>query len=239
MHRLNRRILISTLVLLVAGGISLSGSALAEHGLSSGAVSSTSAATTVDDSTSTSTSSTDTQQETEIHNHANVLMQQFMQQGQADVQNESHGKAEMHTHMQRQQSCEARKTALTNRMNNAVTAAQRHKAVFDGLYTKIKTFYTTKNLNVANYADLTAKVDAAGIDASTKITALQSLNVTVDCSQADSLASKISAFRDAVGATRDSLKAYRAALVNLITAVHGASSANTSNSSTSNDTSAQ
>lgn len=231
MQKLNQRILVSALALLVVCGVSLSRSALAVHLPSPLAA----------DSSSTSTSSTDTEQDTEIRSHANTLMQQFMQQGQTEVQNETNGKSEMHTHAQRLQSCNARKTALTNRMSNAVAAAQRHKAVFDALYTKVKTFYANKHLNVSNYADLTAKVDSAQTDAATKITALQSLDVTVDCTQADSLAGKINAFKAAVGATRDSLKAYRAALVNLVTAIHGASSANdtSSGSATNNSTSTQ
>lgn len=231
MRKLNRRIIVSLLVLVLICGVRLSGSALAKHGSGLAVASNVS---------STSVPPTDTEQDTEIHNHANVLMQQYLHQDQADVQSKTKGKSEMHTHMQRLQSCDARKTALTNRMSNAVEASQRHKAVFDSLYTKIKTFYTSKNLNVASYADLSSKVDTARTDAATEITALQSLDITVDCTQADSLAGKVSAFQAALSATRDSLKAYRTALVNLITAIHGASSAHSSSgSSTNNDTSTQ
>jgi hypothetical protein len=61
--------------------------------------------------------------------------------------------------------------------------------------------------------------------------------ISVDCTQTDSLATNITAFQTAVKSTRDSLKAYRSSLVDLITALHGASTS-TDDSST-NGTTAQ
>ena len=245
MQHFNKRLIVCALALVVAGGVSLSGSALAENNGGQG-TSNSSSTSGGGSATSTGPNSgkplirppvtaptpMDPAKEAEIHDKANTLVQQFMMQSQAKVATQAKNAANPPSQANIQKSCEARKTALTNRMNNAVKAAQRHQQVFDSLYTKIKAFYVSKNLSVTNYSDLTAKADAAQADAAAKITALQNLNFTVDCTQTGSLATNVSAFQAAVGAARDSLKAYRQALVNLITAIQGASTANTSGSST-------
>jgi hypothetical protein len=240
MQQINKRIVMSAVALLLVCGVSLSGSAFAEHGSGdssgSGSGSTTSTETENHTSTTTSSSTSSTENETETENHAHDLMEQFKQQGQAKVQAEIKDKANTRTAQQRQQSCEARKTALTKRMANAVTAAQRHKDTFDSIYTKVKAFHDSKNLNVANYDSLVAAVDSAQADAAAKIAALKSLDVTVDCTQVNSVTTNISAFREAVSSSRDSLKAYRKALVALVTALHGASTSTTNNSSTNNST---
>jgi lysyl-tRNA synthetase class II len=236
--RQHLRALLSAVTLVIMCSASLSSAAVAEHGVppAPNAVSSSSSTSTNDSNSEDQTAAGSTEQETQINDRAKTFMQQFKQEGQADVQSQS--KVKMHTQQMRQKSCEARKASLTKRMTNSVAAATRHKQVFDNIYTKVQTFYTTKNLNVANYADLKAKVDAAQADAAAKIDALKSLDITVDCTQTDSLASNLSAFKTAVGSTRDSIKAYRTSLVALITAIHGASTSTdkNSNSSTTNDT---
>jgi hypothetical protein len=236
MQQINKRIVMSAVALLLVCGVSLSGSAFAEHGADDSSGSTTSTETENHTSTTTSSSTSSTENETETENHAHDLMEQFKQQGQAKVQAEIKDKASTRTAQQRQQSCEARKTALTKRMANAVTAAQRHKDTFDSIYTKVKAFHDSKNLNVANYDNLVAAVDSAQADATAKIGALKSLDVTVDCTQVNSVTTNVSAFREAVSSSRDSLKAYRKALVALVTALHGASTSTTNNSSTNNST---
>lgn len=126
------------------------------------------------------------------------------------------------TQEQREKACTARKANLTKRMANAVAQAKRHKEVMDKFYTKVKSFYTDKNLSVSNYADLTAAVDKAQADSQTSIDALSALDVNVDCSS-QTVAASVSAFQTAVSSSRDSLKAYRKSLVDLITALKGAS----------------
>jgi hypothetical protein len=108
------------------------------------------------------------------------------------------------------------------------------KEVFDKIYTKVKAFHDSKNLNTTDYAALTAKVDTAQADADAKIAALKSLDVTVDCAQTN-VADGVSAFRAATSSTRDSLKAYRKALTALIVAVHqSAESTSPTDNSSSN-----
>jgi lysyl-tRNA synthetase class II len=228
MQQLNKRLILSLAALLVVCGSSLSGGAvLAEHGGNSGSS---------ENETKVSTTSTDTESETEVETqHSDTLREQFRAQAKAKVESTVKAKTETKTHEQKQQACSARKANLTKRMNNSVAAAERHKAVFDKIYTRVQNFYTDKKLNVANYDTLKTSADTAKQDAADQIAALKSLDVTVDCTQADSLATNISAFQSAVKSTRDSLKAYRKSLVDLITALHGASTSTDKTGGTSTD----
>jgi hypothetical protein len=218
-----RRLIVAVAALLVVCGASLSGSALAEHGSGSGSHDSTESGTEVK-TVSTSGSGeveTETEPATEQEVHkSETLREQFKQTAKAQVQTKAEDKSKTHTAEQRQKACTARKANLTNRMNNAVAAAQRHKDNFDKIYAKVKTFHDSKNLNTPNYDALVAAADAAGSDSVSKIAALKALDITVDCTQTDSLATNISAFQTAVKSTRDSLKDYRKAIVSLITALH-------------------
>jgi chromosome segregation ATPase len=223
MQQINKRLILSLAALLVVCGASLSGgTVLAERGSNDSVV---------------TASSTETENETETV-HSQTLREQFRQTAKVQVQAKMEDKAKTHTAQQRQKSCEARKTNLTKRMNNAVAAAQRHKTKFDAIYTRVKTFHDSKNLNVANYDSLVAAVDKAQQDAADQIAALKALDIAVDCTQTDSLATNISAFQTAVKSTRDSLKTYRKSLVDLITALHGASTSTdkTDDSSTNSTT---
>lgn len=233
MQQFNKRIAMSLLALLLVCGVSLSRTAAAEHGSDDNSSNLTNSTTNSDTNDDSIVTTADTQQETE--NHAHDLMEQFKLKAKSQLQAKEH--ASTRSLAVRQKSCEARKTGLTTRMNNAVTAAQRHKEVFDKIYTKVKDFHDTKNLNVSNYDSLTSAVDSAQSDAAAKVAALKGLDVTVDCTQVDSLANSVSAFREAVSASRDSLKDYRKALVALVSALHGASTAqNSTDDSTTNNT---
>jgi hypothetical protein len=232
MQQINKRFLLSLAALLIVCGASLSGgTALAEHGSNSG----TGGGTDSSNDSSVATNSTETQNETEQETpKSQSLRDQFRTQAQTKIQAELKTKAHARTNEQKQRSCEARKANLTKRMNNAVTAAQRHKEKFDKIYTRVQNFYETKKLNVADYDTLKASVDTAQQDAADQITALKGLNVSVDCTQTDSLATNVSAFQTAVKSTRDSLKTYRKSLVGLISALHGASTSTDKTDSTDN-----
>lgn len=163
------------------------------------------------------------------HGPASDLAQQLRQQAQEHVQ-QVRAKGQAKSQAARQHACIARQAALTRRMNSAVDHAQKHKQVFDKIYTRVKDFYIAKKLNVTDYATLTAKADAAQASAATNVSALQSLDISIDCSSPD-VASSVSAFQQAVKSTRDSLKSYRAALVDLINSLKGASTGTQSGSS--------
>jgi hypothetical protein len=243
MQKINKRVTASMVALLLVSGAGLQGAAFAQHGsseLGDGTDSHHSGRAESHDITETSSSST-TAAETETETQqTNTLVEQFRDKGRAKVET----KVQEHSQAERQKSCDARKGALTRRMNNAVTAAQRHKEVFDKIYTRVKSFHDSKQLNVTNYDTLKSAVDTAQADSAAKIAALKALDVNVDCTQVDSLTNNVSSFREAVSSTRDSLKSYRKALVSLVTALKGASSStdktsNTDDASSTNSTTTQ
>lgn len=129
---------------------------------------------------------------------------------------------------QRQKVCQARSKSLDHRMATAVKVASQHKTNIDRIYEKVKAFHDSKQLDISNYNDLTAAVDTEADRAQVAIDALQNLDVSVDCASR-TVADSVASFREAVSSTRDSLKAYRQALVDLITSLKGASTS-TSNS---------
>ncbi|MBX4190719.1 hypothetical protein KW794_01385 [Candidatus Saccharibacteria bacterium] len=166
-----------------------------------------------------------------VHNLTNRLKEQ--------------GETELKTHKQegrqktvaeRQKACTARQNNLNKKMANSVSWAKKHKSVIDTAYARVKAFHDSKKLEVSNYDTLTAAVDLAQANAQTSIEALETLNVKVDCTS-QTPASSVSAFKQAVKDTRDSLKDYRKALVSLITALKGASTGtHTEDSSPTNNT---
>jgi len=166
----------------------------------------------------------------DISNHTEELIKKLREQAHARNQ-AARANAEVHTQEVRQKSCEARKAGLTKRMNNAVRHAEKHKAVFDKIFLRVKQFYLDKNLSADNYDQLVANVDAAHDDLETKISVLKSLNVAVDCTS-ENIADAVGAFKDSVGDVRDSLKAYRKAIVELIKAVHQSAENSESNDAT-------
>jgi hypothetical protein len=210
-----KRFVLSLSTLLLVSGVALA-APVAAH-----------ATTGSDDST------TGTETQTEVETHANSLAEQFREAAKGDLAAKK-AQVKEQTQEHRQTACEARKTNLTKRMANAVRQAQNHKAVFDKIYTRVKTFHDTKNLDVPNYDTLVANVDTAQADAAASITALQQLDVSVDCTS-QTVADSVSTFQQAVKNTRDSLKAYRASITDLITALKGASTSTDKTSDTSTD----
>ena len=203
MQRINsNKLLVGLAALFFVAAVGLSVPALAREGQ--------------DDSSANPTA--ENENEVEIENHARDLMEKFRMEAREHNQTER-AKMQARSHEDRQKSCEARKEALTRRMNRAVTQAEKHKAVFDKIYTRVQQFHDDKNLNTPNYDEQVAKVDAAQTNAAAQISALGSLNISVDCTQGN-VADGVSTFKNALGETRDSLKDYRKALVEFIKAVH-------------------
>ena len=181
-----------------------------------------------EDDGTTSNDSSGTSSDGRVHE----LMDKFKQRGHEQSQ-ALRANAVERTHEQRQKSCEARKAGLERRMDRAVTQAEKHKAVFDKIYARVMQFYIDKNLNTPNYSELLATVDTAQSEATALIATLSELNIDVDCTQ-DDVADGVSTFKEALRDTRDSLKAYRKSIVELIKAVHQSvtESSDSDNSST-------
>ncbi len=148
------------------------------------------------------------------------LTEEFKKSGQQFVEN-MRAKGQERSKEFRMKACEARKTGLQRRMDNAVKHANKHKTVFDRIYEKVKAFKQNKQLDVADYDTLISRADLYSDDADAAIIALQDLDFSVDCSKS-TVAANASAFKEGLKATRTSLKDYRSALVNLIKAVHQA-----------------
>lgn len=196
-----------------------------------------------DDSSSSSTTSTQTSttenetehvSSTEIKSRINT----FNTRAKDEVKSlqAKQDATEKHSEQERQKSCESRSTELTKKLNKKVADAQKHQAVFDKIYARVKAFHDSKNLNTPNYTELVAKVDAAQANAAASITTLKGLDTTIDCTQVDAAATKVAAFRDALKATRDALHAYQLSIKDLIVAVKGSIPADTTSTSTTTTT---
>jgi lysyl-tRNA synthetase class II len=221
-----KRFIFSLSTLIFFSGMALAAAPAYARGGSSGGGSNDAVEAT---STTDNSSNTGTETETEVETHGQTLAEQFREQAKANLA----GLKSQHTLAQRQKACEARQANLTNRMANAVRTAKTIKGVIDDKYTKVQDFYTSKSLNVTNYQTLKDAVDTAQAAAADSISALQATNTTIDCTSGNA-AETVSAFRTAVGNTRDSLKAYRKALIALITQIHGASTSTTKTDQTDN-----
>lgn len=160
---------------------------------------------------------------------ASDLIEKF-RTGAREHNAEARLKVQAKTHIVRQKACEARKAGLERRMDRAVTQAEKHKAVFDKIYNRVKEFHDDKNLATPNYEQLAAVVDTAQSDAAASIAALDSLNFEIDCTQ-DNVADSVTAFKEALKETRDSLKDYRKAIVDFVKAVHQSAKESSDNSS--------
>jgi len=211
-----RRFVLSLATILLFSGLAL-GAPVSARGGNSGPGGGDDVVSSTSDDTSTSSDDTSTEAEAESHD----LAEQFMRDARVKIKAERQNGQE-HSQAQRQQACEARKSNLTRRMDHAATQAQKHKDVFDKIYTRVQEFYTNKQLNVADYDSLKTAADSAQTDAQASVEALASLNVDIDCTS-QTVAESVSAFREAVKNTRDSLKDYRKALVDLINSLKGAS----------------
>ena len=137
----------------------------------------------------------------------------------------------------RQKSCQARQAEINTRINNYATAAQRHLGVFEGLLTKVQTFYTTNKLNVSGYDTLLATAQSKQADAQKAVDTLKALDVNIDCTSSDP-AQSVVAVKAAVANARVALQAYRTAIKNLIVALKGTSTAadNTTTTTTTETT---
>jgi hypothetical protein len=136
-----------------------------------------------------------------------------------------------HSTVERQAACQAHQAEINTHVSNSSAAAERHLTAFEGILTKVQSYYTSKNLSVASYASLLAMAQSKQADAQAAVDALKALNVTIDCTQPDP-AQSVAAVKTAVDNARTALQAYREAIKNLIVVIEGASSAHESTSTT-------
>jgi hypothetical protein len=192
----------------------------------SGSSSDNSISNSVSNSTAETESQTSTspQTSTETEKHAKDLVEKFKKTVQEQKDTSKTDVRQKSTEA-RQKSCEARKNSLQTRMQNKVAAATKHKEVFDKIFLKVKTFHDQKALNTPNYDQLVAAAEAAQTEVANQISALSSLDVSIDCTQVN-VADSVSAFRESLKSTRQALKAYQTAIKDLVVAVHQSNETN-------------
>lgn len=139
------------------------------------------------------------------------------------------------TEAERQKACVAHQQEINTRVSNYAAAAQRHLDVFNGIFTKVQTFYTNKKLNVTDYSSLVAAATAKQTAAQSAVDTLKSLNVSIDCTQPDP-ATAVATVKTAVANARTALQDYRTAIKNVIVALEGASTGTHGDTTTTTDT---
>lgn len=140
-----------------------------------------------------------------------------------------------HTIEQKQKACAARAANIKKRADNYATAAQRHLDVFNGIFTKVKTFHDDKKLNVDGYNALVSTATAKQTTAQAAVDALKSADVTIDCTQSDP-ATAVATLKTATANARAALQDYRKAIKDVIVALKGASTAQSSDTNDSTKT---
>lgn len=117
--------------------------------------------------------------------------------------------------------CERRQEQLQRRIFQLASQSNRLLGVIDSTYERVDTFYETNQLTVQNYDVLSERVQAAQEEAYGAVESVASYEFDFDCEDT-SAGDQTYAFRLSVGEARDSLKAYRAELVALISSMRSA-----------------
>lgn len=123
----------------------------------------------------------------------------------------------------RKKICEKRSANITRLMNHAASQGEKHLATFTKIADRVKTFYTSKELNVANYADLVAAVDAKKTAAEAAIAKVKE-GISFSCSDENPVG-RVDQFKEKTKAMHQALKEYRTAIKNLLVAVKTAAGA--------------
>jgi hypothetical protein len=141
-------------------------------------------------------------------------------QAQQDLKALREGKQE-HTAAQRQQSCTEHQADINNRITKLGKNAQKHLDDFSSVLTKVEAFQTKQQLAVANYDSLVATAVSDQVAATSAVSTLSSLTVTLDCTSTDPAAS-LATVKDAANSAKTALQAFRAAIKAIITALQAA-----------------
>lgn len=133
----------------------------------------------------------------------------------------------------RLEACEKKEAKINAILDRSVAQSEKHLAVFEKIEERVKTFYTDKNLNVANYDTLLATVDEKHTAATAQIEAADAAEFA--CEDAEST-SPTGAIKEIVTNKNDAIQEYRTALKDLIVAIKGASTSTDKSSDSSTET---
>lgn len=118
-------------------------------------------------------------------------------------------KAETKTAEVRTKACDARKTNIENRLNNRVEAANRHKATFDSIFNRVKDYAESKSLTSTEITALQTSVSTASQKAIDEISALELVDINIDCTNPDNVAITIDTYKNQLTSVKPALKDYR------------------------------
>lgn len=123
----------------------------------------------------------------------------------------------------RKQICEVRSANIVSTMARALQQAEKHLATFDTILKRAQTFYTEKQLTVTNYDALLATVATKKAAAQNAIDTAKTAS-TFSCGS-DNPIGTVEAFRTNLKAIHQAVKEYRAAIIELLTAIKQAARA--------------
>lgn len=109
----------------------------------------------------------------------------------------------------RSKACEARESNIENRLKNRVEAAKRHQEKFGNIYDRVKNFAQEKALSSSDINTAESKVQEDKTKVSTEISALESIDVNLNCSNPDAVAETIDIYKNQLDSVKSSLKSYR------------------------------
>lgn len=119
----------------------------------------------------------------------------------------------------RKKACEARLNGMEIRFTKLTEATKHYLVKADDINDKLVDYKNTSRANVSNWQELQDAIVAAQTKASSSVDEVAALKPTVDCTK-ETVISDIAGFKKAVETAREDLKAYRAALKNMIVALN-------------------
>lgn len=136
----------------------------------------------------------------------------------------------------RQKACDARKSSMETIMNNAGRFATKYKERFDTVFERAMSFKEENVLVVADYDSLVEAANTAGESVDAAVAALTDMEVTIDCTDPDSVATSLSTYKQGVVEARTALKSYRDAIKDVLKAVKTAAESEQSTDDTNETT---
>ncbi len=115
------------------------------------------------------------------------------------------------------QACNNRKDKITGAIDRVVQRTQNQLELFDKITVRTEAFYVNKGKTLSNYDELVAAVSSAKAQAETDLATVKA-HTTFTC-DADDPTGDVATFKAAVKQEIQDLKAYRAAIKNLIVGV--------------------